>query len=366
MTSTAVNKTFTLPHDPLTALNPSAPPTATTIRHLCQELYANAQSVESKLGGGGHGHLGMLMPAPEYMLLSLNGDAYIIPVKPPVPVYAGTSTQREQQRENYKEALDAYSEARYLQHQLQQQLLQAVPRIYIAELAHSRVGFATVTPNAILNLLVNNYGTITPADLEENQVRIKTLWDPDTPIENVFANGTDCRQFATDGNEPIPDGAYIRILLHIFRQSGVMDDSIRDWDKKPLVEQTVPQATAHFIRDNKLRLTSKGFLKDIMGSANMALPPPPAFPPLDTPGLPPDGTLKGFFYCWSHGVVTHQGANCRYPADGHVKTATMMNRCGGSIRINTGRYRDKEATRDSKRKAKGKQDNRDKGKDKKA
>lgn len=365
MASTATAKNFTLPHDPLTPLDPQEPPTAASIRLLCQELYANAQSVESKLGGGGHGHLGMLMPDPEYTQLSLNGAAYILPNKPPVPIYAGTATQRDQQKEDYKAETEAYNEARYLQHQLQQQLLQAVPKIYIAELASSKVGYAEVTPTAILTLLVDTYGTITPTDLEENLERIKTLWNPDTPIQTVFANGTTCRQFATDGNEPIPDSAYIRILLNIFGQSGVLADSIRDWEKKPAAEHTVANATKHFIRDNKIRLQSKSYMKDILSASPAAqanavtLPPRPD--PQNPVPQPPDGTMSGFFYCWTHGIVTHTGASCKSPAKGHVPNATVTNRQGGSTKLILGRHRDKPDRESTKRKASGKQDSRQQG-----
>jgi hypothetical protein len=65
MTTTTL-KVFALPHDPLTSLDPTQPPTATTIRLLAKELYANLSTVESKLGGGNHGYLGMLMPKEEY------------------------------------------------------------------------------------------------------------------------------------------------------------------------------------------------------------------------------------------------------------------------------------------------------------
>lgn len=306
------------------------------------------------------------MPGPEYTQLSLNGDAYVLPNKPQVPVYAGTATQREQQKEDHKAASEAYYEARYLQHQLQQQLLQAVPRIYIASLAHSKVGFAEVTPSAILTLLVTNYGTILPTDLEANLARIKAPWNPDTPIENVFANGTDCRQFAEDGNEAIPDGAYIRILLNIFRQSGVLEDSIRDWEKQPAAAKTVALCNEHFIRDNRIRLQSKSYLKDILAtppaSEAHAVTLPPR-PDATTPMPPPsDGTMKGFYYCWTHGIVTHTGANCKSPAPGHITTATIQNRSGGATEVRLGRFKDKPVRdSNSKRKATGTQHGRTQG-----
>jgi hypothetical protein len=87
---------FSLPHNPLTPLEDKAP-TAWTIDILKQELYVNVQSVQSQLGGGNHGHLGMLMPQAEYILISNGGEPYVQPEKPNVPVYNGTATAREQQ-----------------------------------------------------------------------------------------------------------------------------------------------------------------------------------------------------------------------------------------------------------------------------
>ena len=43
------------------------------------------------------------------------------------------------------------------------------------------------------------------------------------------------------------------------------------------------------------------------------------------------GTIKGWHYCWSHGVnMTHTGANCKNPKEGHINAATILNLQGGS------------------------------------
>lgn len=80
-----------LPHDPLTPLDPETTLTAWTVRILRDELYANLQSVESTLGGGDHGHLGMIMPEQEYIQIATNGTPYVFPAQPEVPVYGGTA-----------------------------------------------------------------------------------------------------------------------------------------------------------------------------------------------------------------------------------------------------------------------------------
>ena len=35
-------------------------------------------------------------------------------------------------------------------------------------------------------------------------------------------------------------------------------------------------------------------------------------------------------YCWTHGLCSHNSAQCRTPADGHMVNATFENRMGGS------------------------------------
>ena len=48
------------------------------------------------------------------------------------------------------------------------------------------------------------------------------------------------------------------------------------------------------------------------------------------------GSLKGWHYCWSHGInMTHKGANCRNPKEGHIPAATILNLQGGANTIYT-------------------------------
>jgi hypothetical protein len=63
-------------------------------------MYANAQSVESTQGGGEYAHLGSLMPAAEYMIMS-NGEEYITPDKPTVPPLTGTQADHCTQQRDY-------------------------------------------------------------------------------------------------------------------------------------------------------------------------------------------------------------------------------------------------------------------------
>jgi hypothetical protein len=101
--TTSSKLSVTLPHDPLTALSAHEEPTPFAVRLLRREIFDNALAVESELGGGDHGHLGMVMPNVDYITVSTGGAAYAFPVKPAVPNYAGESAAaRDALKDEYK------------------------------------------------------------------------------------------------------------------------------------------------------------------------------------------------------------------------------------------------------------------------
>jgi hypothetical protein len=48
------------------------------IHVLMSEIYASTHEIETKLGGGHLGHLGLVMPAAEYLALTVPGNAYAL------------------------------------------------------------------------------------------------------------------------------------------------------------------------------------------------------------------------------------------------------------------------------------------------
>jgi hypothetical protein len=357
--STSGPRSYILPHDPLT---PVTTPTPEVVRRLREELYANAQSVVTTLGGGRHGHLGMIMPAADYTKLSNGGAEYIFPTEPPIPTYSKKEKKNRQQSTLFDMAMDTYKEASALHNQLKAQLLQAIPTCYRAVLAQRTIGYANVTPQAILAHMLKRYGKITPQDLTKNIKALEAPWDPDTTIDTVFINGTACREFAEEGGEPITDQTYLRVLVATFRKSGVMDDAVRDWEKKPEDQKTVDTAIEHFTEADHFRLESQEYLK----SALTVNPTAQASAPATTTGdalltgttRPPQApasahranlNLQGWSYCWTHGVAQHHSRDCRAPKEGHIKEATIDEPQGGSMVITSRRNNTRNTNRRNKK-----------------
>jgi hypothetical protein len=82
-TTKGTTTSLTFPHPDLTII--VGKPTYATIRKLQKELYANARTIPSTLGGGHNGHLALVMMDEEYLVISaVNYDEPIHPGTQPV------------------------------------------------------------------------------------------------------------------------------------------------------------------------------------------------------------------------------------------------------------------------------------------
>jgi hypothetical protein len=305
-----------VPHDPLMKLDALIEPTPSTVLHLRTQIYDNASAVPTIMAGGAHGHLGLVMPAAAYLVLA-PAHPYHLPALPDVPDFnnADGPDQRAAWDATYKADLRDYNDAHGLHLQLKKQFLAAVPHCYIHRF-HDRVhGFSRASLRDMLEHLVDTYGVIDQDALEDNMRRLTTPWDPTTNIVEVFTRGADCRAFATEGNDPIGDAHYMRILLQNFKDSGVFARAIEAWETKLPAEQTVANMEIHFTLFNKRRRKDDASMKATL-SANAAT---------DVKTGTVNVLQAGWKYCWSHGLCTHTGTNCNTPSPGHVPDATWEN-----------------------------------------
>ena len=51
----------------------------------------------------------------------------------------------------------------------------------------------------MLDHLIDNYGEITPNDLDMNLKKANMPWNPEVPVEQVFSNILEAMEFATAG-----------------------------------------------------------------------------------------------------------------------------------------------------------------------
>lgn len=127
------------------------------------------------------------------------GVPFVIPRHPgPPPIAAGTAAA-------ISVALRAYTDALYnnLRAARTAQILTAInPSFLSALLEDPDFGFGDVTPFAMLEHLRDEYGTMTPEELESNRAALSEPWNFDDTIENLWAKISNIQRVATLGELP--------------------------------------------------------------------------------------------------------------------------------------------------------------------
>jgi hypothetical protein len=224
---------------------------------------------------------------------------------------------------------------------LRKQLLQAVNNTYIAALEDRLFGYDDVTPRTIMQHLVLTYGTLTIDDLENNRVLLAAAWNPDDPIETLWARLKACQDYATGTTEATTDDTAMRLTLRAIETTGVHASDCASWRKKTPVDRTLANFKMHFSAANdercrQLTTTTAGYHGAHQATAQ---PPPVARPQANSAAEPTHIQLppgKKMYYCWSHGLGTnraHTSAQCQNKKDGHKDTATADNMLGGCATI---------------------------------
>lgn len=222
-------------------------PTYASIAEINLKLNANAASVHSNLGDGLLGHLALTVTPEVYNTLS--ATPFVTPVNPGAqPVIPALATQHviaATERE-HKEALRIWRQYNNTDKALKQQLLAAIGEMYYKTLCHRTTGYATIATRKILDHLYSTYGKITPADLADNDAKLKSPFDPSLPIEKLYDQVEDAQDLATAAGTPYTTTQIVTYTYNNVFQTGVFPDACRDWRRRPNAEKTWAQFKIDF------------------------------------------------------------------------------------------------------------------------
>ena len=187
-------------------------PNYESLKNLKDELKANAASIPTTLGGGTHGYLGLILSPAAYATIA--ATQFIEPIypgqHPNVP--AGTSAANTSTIvRRHTEDLRQWREFKNVNTALKNQLLSALDDIYICALKDCHVGYMNQSIRAILQHLFDNYGNITPLELEDNDTKMRATWDPNSPFDCLVKQIEDGQDYADDGGQPYTAEQLLRI-----------------------------------------------------------------------------------------------------------------------------------------------------------
>ena len=344
--------TFPFPHATVTTIK--GRPDPLTLGILQGELYANAMSVPTELGGGLYGHLALIMPYADYTTLE-GAIEYAIPAHPGVQADAAptaTAVMITQLNRQHDKALDRHMLHANVSNALKQQLLEAVDDMFVSVLRHQRLRYSQVTPLQLMQHLIDTYNIVTEETLEDNRGRLGAEWNPDEGMEVLYTRITNVQQFAAEAgaHHVISDATAIHLVLTALERTGMFADACADWRKRAPTTQilaTFKTDMNHAWKERIRRVLAKSAGYHDALSANMRTvavgkenQPPTNAKPAATVGTVP------MFYCLSHGLGfsdQHTSHSCKNKKEGHQEDATIKIRKGGSTYLNVGGNRNRTA-----------------------
>ena len=384
-TSTIDYKNTYFQHPSLTPVR--GEPTYEALSKLHQELKANANAVPTTLGGGRHGHLGLVVNQTTYDRIAPN-TPFARPPNPGILNVEPNATQYQitQQKDEHTKALKAFNECNLLERTLIQQIKEAIENDYMEGYVDEDTGLVRGTVPEIMTYLFATYGHISPTTLNEKREEILNMaYDPSKPIDILFNRISKYATVADVAGSPETPTQLINMAFIILTKTGIFAHDIRTWHAGDADQKTWPNFKTHFKEAQKpLRMTggtvnelglhgANAMVEQIIDGirqqsvleqdtitdtqmnaqfehiANVAAQNATLFEKMTEmitqmkeiqkevlPGRKPTDRgkrePKQKQYCWTHGSCAHAGKDCRMRKEGHKDAATFNQLMGGSTK----------------------------------
>jgi hypothetical protein len=232
-------------HPSLTKI--SGDPTYTSLAKLERECKANGKSVPTTLGGGAHGHLGLVSSAIAYERVS-PGVTFDRPTPPVLPDLArSTVPQITEAHRLHQELQSIYSTCNLIERTITQQINTAIDDDCLADLIDEDTGLLQGTIPEIFAELYSTFGSITPQSLAVAKAKLdNTVYNHSRPIVNLFTTITEYANMADAANAAETSTQLINIGIIIITRSTYFASDIRKWNDKPIADKTWPNFKSHF------------------------------------------------------------------------------------------------------------------------
>jgi hypothetical protein len=222
-------------------------PTYDSLKKIKDELKANATAVSSDLGGGFHGHLGLVLQPEEYLRVS--NTPYVRPEHPgELDVPLGTPQHESHRlRAEHKEAIRLFRETTDVEKALRYQITSAIPKEYLDSLRNREANAITLSIPDILDYLFQNYGTVEQEEVtKEEQIVREFKYNPPTPLVVIFNRIEDLRDLAEAALNPYTDLQLLNIGLQVLKDSGSFTEGLKLWYELPQDQHNWDNFKQHF------------------------------------------------------------------------------------------------------------------------
>lgn len=227
-------------------------PTYKSIKEVEKCIITNASSIESELGGGQHGLLGLVISPERY--LTITGHEFIphenpgaLPTFPPNP----TQPQIAQANATHKEQLRLWREQNTAIKALKKQLTSAFDPKHLEEIHDNYTGFNNVTIQQIFTYLFNKYGDLDEADVEALDKQLAEPFDPNEPFSTFVKRIEDIMEVAEAAGCAYTPAQITSKAFSLINKSQAYPEGCREWKRKSNADKTWTNLKQHFTIEAK-------------------------------------------------------------------------------------------------------------------
>jgi hypothetical protein len=188
-----------------------------TIHTTRKFLQANSRAIDTHLGRGTLGHLGLIISDAAYSNIAppTTGEPTFweipnAPGKAPATT-DGAAAPLSAARHMWEEDVQTYRTCTSIQQALKKQIIGIFEPMYLEILNDNMVGYAKISAIDMLDHLFETYSNITAVDLEVNFEPMRRAWDPQQPVETLFKQIQDCDDYSEAGGVPIGPSQQINV-----------------------------------------------------------------------------------------------------------------------------------------------------------
>ena len=241
-------------------------PTNQDLTILEKELIAILANIPTTLGGGNHGHAGILMDPARYLLTA--GVPFVNPANPgnyPAGVAGNAAAgARARAEAQHKEEVKEYETFQGVTQATKDIIMEAVDHEYLLEIEDEILGFLNETPISIMNHLRNRGGTLDFADTKTLLAERDGEWDASEVPQIYFNRVEKAIQGLTRAGINSDLNERRDMALFYLKATGEFDAAVREWENKPAADKTWQNIktfiSTEYARENKQnKLTAKNF-----------------------------------------------------------------------------------------------------------
>jgi hypothetical protein len=241
-------------------------PTNQDLTILEKELIAILANIPTTLGGGNHGHAGILMDPARYLLTA--GVPFVNPANPgnyPAGIAANAAAgARARAEAQHKEEVKEYETFQGVIQATKDIIMEAVEHEYVLEIEDEILGFLNETPMSIMTHLRNRGGALDFADTKTLLAERDGEWDASEFPQVYFNRVEKAIQGLTRAGINSDLNERRDMALYYLKATGEFDAAVREWENKPAADKTWMNIktfiSTEYARENKQnKLTAKNF-----------------------------------------------------------------------------------------------------------